>query len=170
LNSESLNNASFTLSLWAQPNQLRIQGLVDKTPAPQWRLFMNSPAGAVEFDALPGEIANIATPVTSVGQWSHIAATYDSGTKTAKIYFNGAFVREAANVNMNVDSPVNINIASPENSRFNGIIDEVAIFKVALDVDDINEIMTEGLGAATGITAVDTFGKLAATWASIKTQ
>ena len=77
VHSDSLNIDSFTLSLWFQPNQLRIQGLVDKTPQPNWRLFMNSPAGAVEFDALPGEIGNVTSPVASVGTWSHIAATYD---------------------------------------------------------------------------------------------
>jgi len=170
LNSESLNGDSFTLCLWAQPNELRVQGLVDKTPAPQWRLFMNSPAGNVEFDGIPGEIGNITTPATSVGEWSHIVATYDSGTETAKIYFNGAFIQEAANVDMNVTSPANINIASPEATRFNGIIDEVAVFNVALEEDDIADIMTEGLGAATGITAVDLSGKLATTWASIKAR
>jgi concanavalin A-like lectin/glucanase superfamily protein len=170
VNSESLNSDSFTLSLWAQPNQLRIQGLADKTPAPNWRLFMNSPAGSVEFDALPGEIANIATPVMSVGEWSHIAATYDADTETAKIYFNGVFIREAKGVDMNTNSASNIHIASPENNRFAGIIDDVGIFNVALDIDDINEIMTEGLEGATGMTAVEASGKLAATWASIKTQ
>ena len=170
LNSESLNSDSFTLSLWAQPNQLRIQGLVDKTPAPQWRLFMNSPAGAVEFDALPGEIANIATPVTSVGQWSHIAATYDSGTKTAKIYFNGTLSQQAANVDMNNTSPVNINIASPENNRINGIIDEVAFFNVALEAQDIQTLMDKGLKESINPSAVDLSGKLAATWAIIKAR
>ncbi len=170
LNTGSLSTDSFTLSLWAQPNQLRIQGLVDKTPQPNWRLFMNQPAGNIEFDALPGEIGNVTTPVTSVGQWYHIAATYDLDTETAKVYFNGVFIRQAANVDMNIDSPSNINIASPENSRFNGIIDEVAIFSVALDEDDINDIMTRGLGEATGITAVAPSGKLATTWAGIKAQ
>ena len=91
-------------------------------------------------------------------------------TETAKTYFNGAFAGQAVGVDMNIDSPVNINISSPEATRFNGVIDEVAIFNVALDVDDINEIMTEGLGEATGITAVEPSGKLAATWASIKAR
>ena len=167
-NSESLNSDSFTLVLWCQPNQLRIQGLADKTPAPNWRLFMNNVSGTIEFDALPGEIANIRTPAAPVGQWSHVAATYDSGTKTAKIYFNGAFSQQAANVDMNTNSAVNVNIASPESTRFNGIIDEVAIFNVALDVDEIEGIMTKGLGTASGITAVDISGKLVTAWANIK--
>ncbi len=52
-NSESLNSGTFTIVLWFKPSQLRIQGLADKTPAPQWRIFMKSPAGNIEFDALP---------------------------------------------------------------------------------------------------------------------
>ncbi len=170
LNSESLNSDSFTLCLWAQPNQLRIQGLADKTPQPNWRLFMNQPAGNIEFDALPGEIGNVTTPVTVVGQWSHIVATYDADTETAKTYFDGVFVRQAVNVDMNIDSPVNIHISSSENTRFNGIIDDVGIFNVALDEDDINDIMTDGLEETTGIAAVDASGKLATTWASIKAR
>lgn len=170
LSSESLSSDSFTLSLWAQPNQLRIQGLADKTPQPNWRLFMNSTSGTVEFDALPGEIGNIRTLATSIGEWSHIAATYDLDTETAKIYFNGVFVQQAISVDMNIDSPVSIHIASNENNRFSGIIDDVGIFNVALDEDDINDIMTGGLEEAMGITAVDASGKLAATWASIKVR
>lgn len=170
LSSESLSSDSFTLSLWVQPNELRIQGLADKTPQPNWRLFMNSTSGTVEFDALPGEIGNIRTLATSIGEWSHIAATYDLDTETAKIYFNGVFVQQAISVDMNIDSPVSIHIASNENNRFSGIIDDVGIFNVALDEDDINDIMTGGLEEAMGITAVDASGKLAATWASIKVR
>ena len=171
LNSESLNGDSFTISLWCQPNELRIQGLADKTPSPQWRLFMNNPGGSVEFDALPGEIGNIATPATSVGQWSHIAATYDAGTATAKIYLNGEFAQEAAGVDMNVSSPVNIHIASNEATRFNGIIDDVGIFNVALSEDEINDIMNNGLEKVLGVVnAVSPSGKLTTTWGEIKSQ
>ena len=169
-NTESLNSASFTICLWFKPSQLRIQGLADKTPAPQWRIFMNSPAGNIEFDALPGEIGNVTTPAAAVGRWDHIAATYDSASKTAKTYFNGTLSNQAAGVNMNTTSPVNIHIASPENNRFNGIIDEVAIFNVALEVGDIQTLMNKGLKETLNPSAVDLSGKLAATWASIKAR
>ena len=53
---------------------------------------------------------------------------------------------------------------------FDGIIDEVAVFNVALSEDDINDIMTRGLGVTTGITAVEPLGKLGTTWAAIKAQ
>lgn len=51
---------------------------------------------------------------------------------------------------------------------FNGIIDEVAVFNVVLTEDDIKAIMTKGLGAATGLAAVEPSDKLAVTWASVK--
>jgi hypothetical protein len=170
-NTESLNSASFTISLWAKPSQLRIQGLADKTPAPQWRVFMCSAAGNIEFDGMPGEIANIQTPVTVVGRWDHIVATYDSSSKTAKIYFNGVMSQQAAGIaSMNTTNAANIHIASAENSRFNGAIDEVAIFNVALVEGDIQIIMDKGLKETLKPSAVDLSGKLAATWASIKAR
>jgi hypothetical protein len=51
---------------------------------------------------------------------------------------------------------------------FNGIIDDVGIFNVALSAADIKTIFTKGLGAATGIIAVEPSGKLATSWASLK--
>jgi hypothetical protein len=169
LKSASLNSASFTISLWAKPSQLRVQGLADKTPAPQWRIFMNGGGGNIEFDALPGEIGNVTTPATAVGRWDHIVATYDSASKTAKTYFNGTLSNQAANVDMLNTSPVNIHIASAEGPRFNGVIDEVAFFNVALEAGDIPTLMTKGLKESI-ITAVDLSGKLATTWASLKSQ
>jgi hypothetical protein len=168
LNSASLNTASFTITLWAKPAQLRVQGLADKTPAPQWRIFMNSPAGNIEFDALPGEIGNVTTPVTAIGKWSHIAVTCDSATKTAKTYFDGVFSNQAVDVDMKNSSAVNIHIASAEGPRFNGVIDDVAFFNVALAEADIQTLMNNGLKGS--ITAVDPSGKLAATWAGIKAR
>ncbi|MDQ1328855.1 MAG: hypothetical protein QG641_2141 [Candidatus Poribacteria bacterium] len=169
-NSESLNSGTFTIVLWFKPSQLRIQGLADKTPAPQWRIFMNSPAGNIEFDALPGEIANVTTPAAAVGRWDHVAATYDSASKTAKIYFNGTLSQQAAGVNMNNTSAVNINLSSPESTRLNGIIDEVAFFNVALEAADIQTLMDKGLKESISPSAVDLSGKLVATWASIKAR
>ncbi len=51
---------------------------------------------------------------------------------------------------------------------YNGLIDEFAIFNVALTEDDIKTIMDKGLARALGIAAVSPSGKLTATWGSIK--
>ena len=47
-------------------------------------------------------------------------------------------------------------------------MDEVALFNVALAVEDIQAIMNEGLASALNMLAVSPTGKLAATWAGIK--
>jgi hypothetical protein len=169
-NTESLNSPSFSICFWFKPNVLRIQGLADKTPSPQWRIFMNSTAGNIEFDALPGEIGNVTTPAAAVGRWDHVTATYDSASKTAKMYYNGTFSNQAVGVNMNTTSAVNINLSSPESTRLNGVIDDVAIFNVALEAADIQTIMDKGLKETLKPSAVDLSGKLAATWASIKSR
>ena len=51
-----------------------------------------------------------------------------------------------------------------------GFIDEAAIFSVALEEEDINTIMTEGLEETLGILAVEPSDKLALTWGRVKSQ
>ena len=56
----------------------------------------------------------------------------------------------------------------PEGTRyFNGIIDEVVIFKTVLAENDINNIMTQGLSR---VLAVSPSNKLTTTWGSIKSR
>jgi hypothetical protein len=55
-------------------------------------------------------------------------------------------------------------------SLFNGFIDEVAFFNEALSQEDIVTIMNEGLEETIGTTAVSSTGKLATTWAEVRTQ
>jgi hypothetical protein len=52
---------------------------------------------------------------------------------------------------------------------FGGLIDEVAIFNVALSLDDIKTLMAEGLESI-GLLgqAVEPAGKLAVTWGELK--
>jgi hypothetical protein len=51
---------------------------------------------------------------------------------------------------------------------FKGVIDEVGVFNVALDDNDIKSIMNNGLDKAAGLTPVSTAGKMIMTWGSIK--
>ena len=51
---------------------------------------------------------------------------------------------------------------------FNGILDEVALFSVALTKEDIKGLMENGLESALGITPVKLSGSLSSTWGSIK--
>jgi len=102
--------------------------------------------------------------------WYHIAQTYDGSV--LKLYVNG---KEDGSISFSGDiivtsQPVRIgggaNLgALPYHTP--GIIDEVVIFNAALEKEDIQTLMNEGLS---GVLAVSPTGKLATTWSSIKTQ
>jgi hypothetical protein len=91
-----------------------------------------------------------------IGKWVHLAGVWEG---------SGGF---AGNKNA-------VGIGYMENPAapawiFKGLIDEVAIFNVALQEEDIQATVNQGLGKALGIAAVSPSSKLAATWASIKAQ
>ncbi len=50
----------------------------------------------------------------------------------------------------------------------NALIDEVAIFNVALEQADIESLMNDGLG--TTLTAVEAEGKMTTTWGNVKSR
>jgi hypothetical protein len=98
--------------------------------------------------------------------WHHVAATYDKAQ--VRLYFDGVQAGSSAfSEEVSVASGKWYVGYAPGN-QIMGMMDEVAFFNVALPVDDIKEIMNDGLEAALGITAVDLSGKLVTTWGDIK--
>ena len=98
--------------------------------------------------------------------WYHVAGTYKE--KELKVYLDGELKKEASPTGKIDPTPGPLHIGQEDawaQEQFNGIIDEVAIFDVALTEDDINSIMTTGLRS---ITAVSPSSKLTITWAGIK--
>ena len=49
-----------------------------------------------------------------------------------------------------------------------GLLDEVALFNVPLEGDDIKTIMEDGLESATGLLAVEPDSKLTTVWGKLK--
>ena len=103
-------------------------------------------------------------------EWVHIAGVMSSDP--TELYVNGELfgtwgggggVIEAAN-------GLRIGASGTIGEVFNGIIDDVGIFNVALSEAEIKDIYNKGVGMATGITAVEPSGKLAVTWAGIKVR
>ncbi|HYN44495.1 MAG TPA: LamG domain-containing protein [Candidatus Limnocylindrales bacterium] len=156
-NSATLNSNSFTISMWFRADQLRVQGLAHKISAGWtngWRLFMNSGSGTIEFDAA-GEVANIATDSTIAGQWNFVTATYDSNTKIAKIYLNGVLDQQAANVIMQNNYSNSLEIASMENTRFDGTIDTIEYYERALSDEEIAYRYNYNKNPGTGMITFD---------------
>ncbi len=102
--------------------------------------------------------------------WLYMTATYD-GTDTITIYENGAEIGAVSGMGAPAprnDTDVNIGGWTDNTSEtLDGMLAEVALFDVALSEADINNLMEDGLSS---ITAVEPTGKLATTWAGIKSR
>ena len=104
------------------------------------------------------------------GEWLYMTATYD-GEDTIKIYENGTEIGSVSGMGGPAprnDTEVNIGGWTQNTSEtLDGMLAEVALFSVALAEADINDLMEDGLST---LTAVEPAGKLATTWASLKSQ
>lgn len=102
------------------------------------------------------------TPTIPADEWTHVAAVYDG--ETMKLYQNGEVVVES-NAQGTIDTndvPVAIGRNSEGNrEHYQGSIDDVAVWRVALDESQI-------LSAMEQIAPVEARGKLAVSWAQIK--
>lgn len=106
-----------------------------------------------------------------ITQWHLYTCTFDSTTGKWAIYIDGVSA-SAMDINkaaLAADTgPVHIGWDEAGADRLGqGTVDEVAIFDVALSADDVKSLMN-GIGSS--LTAVDSSGKLSATWADIKTK
>jgi hypothetical protein len=100
-------------------------------------------------------------------KWNHIATTYDKSVM--KLYINGTQVATKAFTEKVSSSGEPWYIGFKPGNQIEGMMDEVALFNVALAEEDIKRIYEDGLGLATGIFTVSPAGKIAATWSSIRT-
>jgi len=102
--------------------------------------------------------------------WYHVFQTYDG--KALQLYVNG---EEDGNKSFSGDiivtgQPVRFGggaIAGVAPYHMPGIIDEVVIFNIAMEKEDIQSLMDDGLSL---VLAVSHAGKLATTWSSVKTK
>lgn len=107
-----------------------------------------------------------------ITEWHMYTVTYDSNSGDWLIYIDG---KEESSLELNKD-PIDADVGALFigndtccAGRFgNAIVDEVAIFNVALSPDEIESMMDHGLeGSAL---AVDADGKMTTAWGKIKTR
>lgn len=113
-----------------------------------------------------------ATGPKDITVWHMYTCTFDSTTGKWNIYIDGevASTLDLNKAKLAEDAgPIHIGWDEAEATRFgNAVIDEVAIFNVALAKSDIQDMMKNGLGNT--LTAVESTGKISSTWADIKTK
>jgi len=133
--------------------------------------------GSFFFDAITdkGRAPNASPTAPEQGKWIHVAGVYDG--KEMRIYINGKFdVGEPGDGFKNPQKQSGKIIVSKEpltlgseliwkTAEYHGLLDEVAIFNVALTEDDVPKIMNEGVESFMAVLPVD---KLASVWGIIK--
>lgn len=110
---------------------------------------------------------NAVTPV-KIGEWHHVAATYDG--KVSNLYIDGKLDAKATfgDKPNTTDVPFIMGRTANGSYKLTGSVDEVAVFNVALSEEDIKTIISAGLKLA--VTAVSLKDKITTTWANIKSQ
>jgi len=103
----------------------------------------------------------------NTGEWYHVTGVFDGSQ--LRIYINGSLenAEDHAGEITTSDGPIIIGSYAGTGYKSNVIIDELAIFNVALTEGEIQETMAMGLLAAT-VTAVSPKDKLSSTWGHIK--
>jgi hypothetical protein len=104
------------------------------------------------------------------GKWYHIAWTLNVRHEIA--YVNGINIGEYDKASEGTVGGTNsLSIGQRGSSlRLTGAVDEVILLNEVLEIDDIEVAANEGLEVALGMVAVSPAGKLATTWAGVKSR
>ena len=146
-NSAQLNSANATISFWIKVNQLPAQGevflLSNGGWQERWKVSMpnhGKPVFTTHSNGACCSDMDSGTPL-SVGVWTHVAMVHN-GTKDI-IYFDGVQVAEknVAGALDNTVYPFGIGYNPIDNANyFDGALDEVMIFSVALNATQIQAL------------------------------
>ncbi len=125
-----------------------------------WTRFTSGGAGKWGFQ-------QFGTTIVTDSEWHHLAGTYDM--KSVKSYVDGVVEADAPFSGKPDVSPGPLNIGDCPGFAYpvKGLMDEVGLFNVALNENDIKTIMTEGLEKTLAVSPKE---KLTTTWASIKSH
>ncbi len=178
-NASSLNEFTSTITAmaWVKLNSLSgKQTIISKAQGGAWgieysvstALYTNKFSWAPNINS--GYRVVGANDLAEEGVWYHLAGTYDG---SVVLFYIDGVLQDATMDIVGTITPTAVQVEIGSNppgvsNIFNGVIDEVAVFNVALEQADIESIMNMGLRET--VTAVKPSGKLTTTWAGIKTQ
>ena len=173
--SDTLNLNEMTVTAWVHlrsyPDDARIITKEEGVIAP-WTVYSLQMSGAgeskLEFrPTINGQRQRVpSNGDVPLNQWTHIAATFDG--KEVVLYLNGEIDNKAPHVGEMMQNKKDLWFGASEfwDPRFfDGLMDDVALFNVALSQDDIKTLVKKGLAAELGVSPA---GKLATTWAQLK--
>ncbi|MFV8380036.1 LamG-like jellyroll fold domain-containing protein [Flavobacterium sp. LB3R33] len=152
-------NTSFTVSSWVNRNSTNktILSKRNSTFTEGYDLSINT-AGRAEMSWMVGGTKHTITSnvIIPSGKWHHIGVIYDGATTTARMYIDG--VTSVSNTSMpNVPATTqSFLIAAADEvtptSLFNGSIDEVRVWNVALNEAQFRYVMNQEIQSNTTLT------------------
>jgi hypothetical protein len=125
-----------------------VAGKSDNYNARRWILQLrNNAAGSIQWGGADRlTLAIESTTGLPVGQWAHIAGTWN-GT-TMDILINGAVIQtgEHALSDEGAAAPITLgigeyNVSAPQTNSFNGVVDEVRMFSRGLSAEEVLMVM-----------------------------
>jgi hypothetical protein len=156
-----LNPESFTLALWARSDggagawHSPVTSRNDLNPDSQgYLIYDNQPAGVWTFwsgnGTEDGNWQGMDGPPVNLGEWEHIAITYDNDEEIKMLYINGELeVESYDSVFPNDTKPFNIGAGGDNGTAyfFVGDIDDIGLWDGALSQEDIQVAMEEGVAS-----------------------
>ena len=142
-------NTSFTVSSWIKRNNVTNRTILSKRDngfTTGYDLSINS-AGRAEMSWMNGTLQTItSTVVIPAGIWHNVAVSYDGTKSTAKLYIDGVLnITKTMNPVLANNQSFLIAAADGVNttSYFNGGIDEVRVWNVALTDKQLRYVMNQ---------------------------
>ena len=172
--SDSLDGDEITVAAWIKPNSLEDEwnlivtkwfshGGADQAQWHDWHFSLRRSGAGYKMNLYLTNVNNFfGDSEVSAEEWSHCAFTLNNSGDIS-LYLNGELDGQMTGTGGKMSTSEGIVIigdARNVNWGMNGIMDEVAIYNVALSQDDIQRLMQPA--------AVSSTGKLATTWAEIK--
>jgi hypothetical protein len=184
-------SASFTATLWAYPTAVgdgqyhspftyreeingRVNGpIIYNAFNGRWEYWAGNNGTSGAWNPLDGGAVVADT-------WVHVAITYDAATTTRKMFLDGVeVVNQTIGVSANTSRDLHIGAGQDDGLNFFwvGRLDDVGLFRKALNESEIQQVMTGGVGslstpppatpfAITSITGGPSTGQVTLTWTS----
>jgi hypothetical protein len=159
--SADLNPESFTLALWAKSDggagawNSPVTSRHDLNPDSQgYLIYDNQPDGVWTFwsgnGTVDGNWQALNGPPVNLGEWEHIAITYDNEQEIKQLYINGELAVESNDsVFPNDTTPFNIGAGQDFGAGFwfVGDLDDIGLWDGALSEEDILKAMEQGVAS-----------------------
>ena len=152
--SMNVGTGDFSVAAWIRPTQLRQAGIVclgKYSWTHGWYLDMPNNQGVLRIEtAGPNNQSNgtVASKpgIIRVNTWQHVAAVVRRGKNQTNLYVNGYLVATGTINNGNLDNrAVQLHIGRIQESKlFQGDIDDVHIYRRALDLSEIQALLEPG--------------------------